>query len=1067
MKKRLLAMLLVLVMLASLIPVGIFAATISTMNITTSTPVGGQWPPFDAKLTQTGNYKVNNIQWEGEFDEYGRCKNGETYVGHFFFVPLVAWDALSTRASVTINGITAKVESSSTSQKLEATVSFTAQQGEVKTPKFTAVEKFATGDCGLATSEDDEILRSTPDYYDYNDDSPRIAAGEDIFVIGANSATYFHTVLYNGGSYYYYDPAFTQPGGGCLSNYRRFDGVSEPTPEPEPEPEPEVPAETEPKFSAITSVYGIEYAPVIGEQVYSIYENRNYTTSEPEFYPEVPTEPFSWARAVVTYTAAEGKGFDKEAFEKDPSEMLFSRVRGNCGVEKVERIDYRTLRVTYIAWIDGEKTDATERMLFVYNQLVKSMSAKNAILGGTAEIYNPVVGGVAHTVHPKIYSYPCTGLANQNYGTKVAAGTAVKIVDIDVSELIPGLVGDWSLVCAGSTCGFIPTAFLTNVQKYEWNSSEGASAKPVNSDFVFEGGSGTYEDPYLIATAEQLNAVRKGPSFHYKLIADIDLSNWGNWIPFGCDAGYYNVESNETGRMTIAGSIDGDGHVISGMNIVINAAAPYGSNKTHDTMHFGLAGFVGNAVDDFSLPYGTEDETELATQAGFRNLGIINYKIKVTYTALTANITDMYVGAFAGMSGNMGLYNCYAAGGEIKIHLDFDLKANENATANVYAAGLIGDAGECDIRDCYNTSPVTISSNTYEEAIPNFWAAGITTGLSRTFIRRSFNTGAITVPILVMDTGATMRAAGIANHATWPNIPGLYNHPKGSTNYIFDCYNTGIITGNLASGIINLIKYDTYLERCYNVGKLVANTAKDYAHATQLVGVGSCILPVQNQYILNCYSNGTSVSGAAWQNSATLGRKVLKSHPEEGTKTVRPIVVAQIGGFKDVKANAWYGPAVAWAVRTGITTGTNDGTTFSPDWTCTRAQILTFLWRAVGQPEPTIANPFTDVTPANYYYKPALWAYENGMVTGKVFAGETTPCTRASTVIYLWQYAGSPKTTPTNAFKDVAANAEYAQAVAWAVANGITTGTNDGTTFSPDWTCTRGQIVTFLIRAVK
>ena len=139
----------------------------------------------------------------------------------------------------------------------------------------------------------------------------------------------------------------------------------------------------------------------------------------------------------------------------------------------------------------------------------------------------------------------------------------------------------------------------------------------------------------------------------------------------------------------------------------------------------------------------------------------------------------------------------------------------------------------------------------------------------------------------------------------------------------------------------------------------------------------------------------------------------------------------------------------------------------SPDWTCTRAQILTFLWRAVGQPEPTIANPFTDVTPANYYYKPALWAYENGMVTGKVFAGETTPCTRASTVIYLWQYAGSPKTTPTNAFKDVAANAEYAQAVAWAVANGITTGTNDGTTFSPDWTCTRGQIVTVLLRAVK
>lgn len=162
--------------------------------------------------------------------------------------------------------------------------------------------------------------------------------------------------------------------------------------------------------------------------------------------------------------------------------------------------------------------------------------------------------------------------------------------------------------------------------------------------------------------------------------------------------------------------------------------------------------------------------------------------------------------------------------------------------------------------------------------------------------------------------------------------------------------------------------------------------------------------------------------------------------------------------FSDVAADAYYSDPVAWAVEKGITTGTS-ATTFSPNNTCTTAQILTFLWRAKGSPEPSVANPFADVKDTDYYYKAALWAYENGMISGTTFGGGT-PCTRSSTVTYLWKLAGQPVPQGANPFADVSGDAK---AVVWAMEQGITSGTS-ATTFSPDATCTRAQIVTFLYR---
>ena len=171
--------------------------------------------------------------------------------------------------------------------------------------------------------------------------------------------------------------------------------------------------------------------------------------------------------------------------------------------------------------------------------------------------------------------------------------------------------------------------------------------------------------------------------------------------------------------------------------------------------------------------------------------------------------------------------------------------------------------------------------------------------------------------------------------------------------------------------------------------------------------------------------------------------------------------------FVDVPENAYYAPAVAWAVEKGVTEGTS-ATTFSPDAACTRAQIVTFLYRAAGSPAvKSTVNPFTDVNASDYYYNAVLWAVENGITTG-TSATTFSPnesCTRAQCVTFLYRAVGSAAAAKA-AFTDVSADAYYAPAVDWAVEKGVTTGTS-ATTFSPDAACTRAQIVTFLYRAYQ
>ncbi len=173
-------------------------------------------------------------------------------------------------------------------------------------------------------------------------------------------------------------------------------------------------------------------------------------------------------------------------------------------------------------------------------------------------------------------------------------------------------------------------------------------------------------------------------------------------------------------------------------------------------------------------------------------------------------------------------------------------------------------------------------------------------------------------------------------------------------------------------------------------------------------------------------------------------------------------------GFDDVKPTTTYHDSVIWAVENGVTTGATD-TTFDPTGYCTRAQLVTFLWRAAGEPEPTTTVcPFTDVNPTRYYYKAVLWAAENGIVKGITDTTffPTLVCTRAQTVTFLWRAAGEPEPTGTTCpFTDVTDDYYY-DAVLWAVENDIAKGITT-TSFSPFRVCTRSNAVTFLCRAYK
>ena len=246
-------------------------------------------------------------------------------------------------------------------------------------------------------------------------------------------------------------------------------------------------------------------------------------------------------------------------------------------------------------------------------------------------------------------------------------------------------------------------------------------------------------------------------------------------------------------------------------------------------------------------------------------------------------------------------------------------------------------------------------------------------------------------------------------------------------------------------------------------------------------GAGGSISPSGNVSVREGRDQTFTITpdkGYAVANVKIDGKSIgaVKSYTFENVRRTHTIEVIfmkangnpQTGVFVDVATGSYYEDAVDWAVENGITTGVS-ANRFDPNGVCTRAQAVTFLWRAAGSPAPRSRTmPFTDVPVGSYYYDAVLWAVENGITKGTSetrFSPDAT-CSRAQIVAFLWRSEKSPAAGSRNPFADVKSTAYYADAVLWAVREDITKGTTS-TTFSPDADCTRAQIVTFLWRCKK
>ncbi len=371
-------------------------------------------------------------------------------------------------------------------------------------------------------------------------------------------------------------------------------------------------------------------------------------------------------------------------------------------------------------------------------------------------------------------------------------------------------------------------------------------------------------------------------------------------------------------------------------------------------------------------------------------------------------------------------------------------------------------------------------------------------------VNMQFSGWALSAGGSVIADGAIMVTSNITLYAIWEPVPVnefiVFFDGNGGTPAVSSMTTIGhrlaFLPGAFRSGSYRFDGW--YTER--NGGELIvtstvfaANTIV-YAHWTYTGGSGGSGGYVPGYYIIRATagaggfitpSGDVSVRAGANQTFTITpnrgyavsdvkidGRSIgaVRSYTFENISASHTIEVQfrVRSSFVDVPSGSYYEDAVDWAVANGITTGT-DAAHFSPDGICTRAQAVTFLWRAAGRPAPESRTmPFTDVPADSYYYDAVLWAVENGITKGTsstTFSPDDT-CTRAQIVTFLWRSEQSPAAGSSNPFTDVSADVYYADAVLWAVKEAITTGTTR-TTFSPDAECTRAQIVTFLWRCKK
>ena len=270
---------------------------------------------------------------------------------------------------------------------------------------------------------------------------------------------------------------------------------------------------------------------------------------------------------------------------------------------------------------------------------------------------------------------------------------------------------------------------------------------------------------------------------------------------------------------------------------------------------------------------------------------------------------------------------------------------------------------------------------------------------------------------------------------------------------------------NAAGAGRNIPAATQYVVALYQGNTLVETKTVSTVQTVAFSGLSSGTAYTLKSYAVSPVGRSDILSQTVTTASGSSGGHTSSGSNSSRPSDPKPPVNDPSTGFTDVKNDAYYADAVKWAVDRGITNGQTT-TLFGAEASCTRAQIVTFLWRAAGSPVPqTTKNPFTDLSEDAYYYQAVLWAVEQGITVGTT---ETTfdpdqTCTRGEAVTFLHRNAGEPVAAGNHGFQDVNGSDYYDNAVQWAREKNITSGTTE-TTFSPNAHCTRGQIVTFLYR---
>lgn len=660
-------------------------------------------------------------------------------------------------------------------------------------------------------------------------------------------------------------------------------------------------------------------------------------------------------------------------------------------------------------------------------------------------------------------------------------------------------------------------------------------------------GSGTVTDPYQINTAaglkwfrDKVNSATKTADTQIcaELTEDIDLSS-EEWSPIGIGEGVY------WGSRSYSGTFDGKGHTIKNLSIDNSSAQYVGlfgyvlggtirnltvSGSVKGSGHTGgIAGGAdgGTFENCANLCVVQSDSTEGGTTGGIIGFALnMDHELIVRDCYNVGSITGRHAGGIIGQcSWHETISNCYNAGtvtgtanaGAIIGNYSSDKISNcyylegsvirngngdkasiaktvaEFADGTVLALLKAGQrdnnadpwADECKyLAAADKTLPVFNGQGDAHDHQSNDWKSNETEHWQVCTCGVVFNKAKHSGGKATCKAKAKCADCGAEYGDTNPNHHGdKLNHveakdattsEEGNIEYWY-CEACGrYFSDNAATKEIT--QAETVIPKRQSSGS-------NYSYYTikATAGTGGAISPSGNVSVRGGRDQTFTITpdkGYAVANVKIDGKSIgaVKSYTFENVRRTHTIEVIfmkangnpQTGVFVDVATGSYYEDAVDWAVENGITQGTDD-THFSPDGICTRAQAVTFLWRAAGSPEPeTRAMPFTDIPVGSYYYDAVLWAVENGITKGTsntTFSPNMT-CSRAQIVAFLWRSEKSPAAGTANPFADVKSTAYYAGAVLWAVREDITKGTTS-TTFSPDADCSRAQIVTFLWRCKK